>query len=193
MMQMNEGKSKLLLIGDSIMLGWEYHKELCEMYFGDYQPLNLGFDGDQTQNVLWHLDHLPLNRIQPKVALVLIGTNNVGFSNGMSADETSEGIKRIAEKLQTSFPAMQILVLKVFPRDYYPESFLRKRIDVLNERLTETLNGMSNVHLVDINSGLLDEKGALRRELFADHIHLNEAGYDYWGKTIVPIIKEKFE
>jgi len=89
--KMNQGNIELLLIGDSITHGWDGQKELYEKIFGAYKPINLGFSGDQTAHVLWRLNHLPLDKITPKVAMIMIGTNNIGHANGTTPAETAEG------------------------------------------------------------------------------------------------------
>ncbi|MDR0521309.1 MAG: GDSL-type esterase/lipase family protein [Planctomycetaceae bacterium] len=181
--EMEQGTNEMLLIGDSIMYGWETHKDICEKYFGTWTPLNLGFYGDQTQNVLWRLNNMPLHKVKPKYAVVLIGTNNVGWTNSMSPENTAEGIRAIVKILHDACPQMRIIVLKIFPRSRH-FGFLQKRIDRLNKILPSVLHGMENVTVTDINSGFLNTDGSLKKEFFADPIHLNSAGYDYWGRAM---------
>ncbi|MDR3181891.1 MAG: GDSL-type esterase/lipase family protein [Planctomycetaceae bacterium] len=186
--QMNKGETELLLIGDSITHGWDSHKDLYGKYFGPYKPINLGFSGDQTQHVLWRLDHLPLDKISPKAAQIMIGTNNIG-SNSSTPAETVEGIKAIVTKLQKQYPKLQIIVLKVFPRDEKPNGERRQRVDAINKELPAALKGLKNVKLVDINAGFLDADGTLPKGIMPDFLHPNKEGDDYWGKTVEPLIK----
>lgn len=44
--------------------------------YGRRQAVNLGFNSDQTDNVLWRLQHGEIDGITPKLAIVMIGTNN---------------------------------------------------------------------------------------------------------------------
>jgi lysophospholipase L1-like esterase len=76
--------------------------------------VNLGIGGDQTGHVLWRItDGHELDRLNPKAAVIMIGTNNTG---GHSAQQIAGGIKAIVEELKRQKPSMKILVLGVFPR-----------------------------------------------------------------------------
>jgi lysophospholipase L1-like esterase len=190
--QMSKGDIELLLIGDSITHAWGNHKELYEKFFGEYKPINLGFSGDQTAHVLWRLDHLPLDKISPKVAMIMIGTNNIGHRDGSTPKEAAEGIVAIVRKLQTQYPRLKIIVLKVFPRDEKPDGEYRKKVNEINTALPAMLSRIPNVRLVDINAGFLDKDGILPKDIMGDFLHPGKEGYEYWGQTIAPVIKSTF-
>ena len=73
------GDVDLAFIGDSITQGWEGHgKSVWDEYYGDRKAINLGIGGDRTEHVIWRLTHGNLGKIRPKVAVLMIGTNNTG-------------------------------------------------------------------------------------------------------------------
>ena len=77
--RVKQGNVDLIFIGDSITHGWEgAGKEVWKKYYGKRNAVNLGIGGDQTQHVLWRLDHGNIDGISPKLAVVMIGTNNAG-------------------------------------------------------------------------------------------------------------------
>ena len=84
-----------------------------------YNALDLGFSGDQTENVLWRLQHGEIDGIAPKVAVLMIGTNNTG-DRQEDPSTTAAGIRRIVEELRQRLPDTKILLLAVFPRDEQP-------------------------------------------------------------------------
>src|SRR5581483_9914023 len=89
-----KGGAQLLFIGDSITQGWEgAGKEVWQRSYGNRHAVNLGIGGDQTQHVLWRLDHGNVDGIHPKLAVLMIGTNNSGGPN--TAEEIGEGISQI--------------------------------------------------------------------------------------------------
>ncbi|GHT21016.1 hypothetical protein FACS189419_01230 [Planctomycetales bacterium] len=190
--QLEKGDTELLLIGDSITHGWDNQPELYQKYFAKYKPINLGFGGDQTQHVLWRLDNLPLEKITPKAAMVMIGTNNIG-SNTTTPKEAAEGIVAIVKKLRTQYPKIQIIVLNVFPRDEKPDGERRIRVNEINSYLPALLKGIKNVEIVDINKGFLDKDGVLPKETMGDFLHPGKVGYDYWGGAVEPLIAKKFQ
>jgi len=187
---MSRGDIDLLMIGDSITHGWD--KNYWEMYYAHRKPINLGFSGDRTENVLWRLDNLPLDKISPKAAMVMIGTNNVGH-NSTNPKETAEGVKAIVNRLQKAFPEMQILVLNVFPRDNKPDGDMRKKVDEINSYLPDVLKNEKNVTLLDINQKFLEADGTLSPELMPDFLHPNSTGYGIWARTVDPVLAERLD
>ena len=105
--RVKKGNVDLLLIGDSITQGWEgAGKEAWEKHYGKRNAMNLGIGGDRTQHVLWRLDHGNIDGISPKLAVLMIGTNN---SNGTdnTAEEIGAGIEAIVKKLRDEAAADQ--------------------------------------------------------------------------------------
>ncbi|MDR0870959.1 MAG: GDSL-type esterase/lipase family protein [Planctomycetaceae bacterium] len=187
----NKGSVEFLLIGDSITHGWDGHPQLYSKYFGQYKPVNLGFGGDQTQHVLWRLNHLPLDKIAPKAAMIMIGTNNSG-NPANTPWQIADGVRAIVDKLQKQYPQIKIVVLKVFPRDEKPDGHLRFRVNEINLSLPDVLKGYKNVEIVDINGGFLADDGVLPKDIMPDFLHPNDKGYTIWGDSVAPVLKEKF-
>ena len=187
--KMEEGNIDLLMIGDSITHGWEGQRELWDMYYGHRKAINLGISGDRTEHVLWRLDHLPLNKISPKAAMIMIGTNNVGHGSS-NPKQASEGISEIVKRLQKAFPEMKILVLNVFPRGVNPDDKLRKDVDEINSYLPGLLKDEKNVTLLDINDKMLDKDGVLTKEIMPDALHPGTKGYGIWARAVEPTLSK---
>ena len=112
--RVKKGNVDLLMIGDSITHGWEGGgKEVWKKYYEKRNAVNLGIGGDQTQHVLWRLENGNIDGIQPKLAVLMIGTNNVGCGN---PKEIAAGVQAIVEKLRAKLPQTKVLVLAIFPR-----------------------------------------------------------------------------
>ncbi len=189
--QMEKGDIDLLMIGDSITHGWDNadpsknYKKVWDSYYSHRKPINLGFSGDRTEHVLWRLDRLPLDKISPKAAVLMIGTNNVGHGSS-SPKETADGIKAIVEKLEKQYPEMKIIVLNVFPRSEKPDDPLRKAVNEINSYLPELLKGKENVTLLDINHVFLDADGILPKSIMDDRLHPGALGYELWAEALEP-------
>src|SRR4051812_26279758 len=111
--EQSQGAGDVLFVGDSITQGWEGQKAWQE-HFGSFKPVNLGIGGDQTGHVLWRItEGHELDRLDPKVAVLMIGTNN---TSAHSAAQIAGGIKAIVEELRRQKPHLKVLVLGVFPR-----------------------------------------------------------------------------
>jgi lysophospholipase L1-like esterase len=135
--EQSKGAGDVIFLGDSITHGWEGQKAWQE-HFGSFKPVNLGIGGDQTGHVLWRItEGHELDQLQPKAAVIMIGTNNIG---GHTAQQIVGGIKAIVEELKRQKPNIKILVLGVFPRGSSADAErsleqIREGIKPINEEL----------------------------------------------------------
>src|SRR6187401_2087428 len=78
-----QGKIDVYFMGNSITRRWgatDYPDFLAnwkQNFFG-WNAANFGWGGDTTQNILWRLENGELDGVNPKVIVILAGTNNVG-------------------------------------------------------------------------------------------------------------------
>src|SRR5207247_3698792 len=94
------GQAELIFVGDSITQGWESSgKEIWAKYYAPRHALNLGISSDHTQHVLWRLDDGNLDGLKPKVAVVLIGVNNIPDENN-TPRQVLEGVTAVVRKLR---------------------------------------------------------------------------------------------
>src|SRR3990172_4534699 len=116
--RVKEGNVDLVFIGDSITQGWEGRgKEVWQKFYGERNAVNLGIGGDRTQHVIWRLDNGNLEGISPKLAVIMIGTNNSGTN---TPEQIAAGTTAIVKQLRTKTPQTKILVLAIFPRGETP-------------------------------------------------------------------------
>lgn len=181
-----KGDAQLLMIGDSITQGWEGPgaREVWQKYYGNRHAVNLGIGGDQTQHVLWRLEHGNLDGIHPKLAVLMIGTNNSGSNK---PGQIAAGVQAIVEKLRTSLPTTKVLVLAIFPRGATPDYPQRKTNEAANERIARLADG-TNVFYLDIGKKFLKENGTLTRDVMPDLLHLSPQGYEIWASSIEPTV-----
>ena len=113
--------AQLLLIGDSITHNYDKaeppnqnFQPIWQQYYAPRKALNLGFSGDTTANVLWRLDHGEVAGLHPKLAVVLIGTNNTGYF-GQTAEQTEEGIDAVVKDIEHRLPDTKILLMGLLP------------------------------------------------------------------------------
>lgn len=177
-----QGNVDLAFIGDSITQGWEGNgKNVWQKFYGSRKALNLGIGGDRTQHVLWRLDHENIDGIKPKVAVIMIGTNN---SNGEdhTPGEIVEGVTAIVQKLRERLPELKILLLGIFPRgaDF---SNQRGKILQVNQAIHKLEDGR-NVWFLDFGHLLIEPNGKISKVIMPDYLHLSEKGYEIWAEAI---------
>lgn len=126
--QTSASSTEVVFLGDSITEHWNAtkqmgsvpldpaYRELFQKYFGPFHALALGAAGDTSTELLWHLQHgmLP-DLLQPKVFVLLIGTNDLG-RNGCSKRTTLAGILNLANWIHEQRPRSIILMHGLLPR-----------------------------------------------------------------------------
>ncbi len=121
------GGVDLLFVGDSITQNYEktgpapdeVFRPIWDELFAPHRALNLGYSGDQTQHVLWRLQHGEVDGLAPKDVVVLIGTNNSpdkpGGARAQTAAEMAAGVIAVVEELHARLPGAKIVVIEVLP------------------------------------------------------------------------------
>ena len=181
--------AKVVFIGDSITQGWEKAgKETWDENFAPLGAVNWGYSGDRTEHLIWRLQNGDIQRLDPEVAVVLIGTNNTGSGN-RPADETFQGIKKSVEDLKWKWPETKIILMSIFPRGADPEDPMRRMNSEINAKAQSLADG-DQVQFLDINGEFLDENGNLSKEMFPDLLHLSPAAYEIWAEALMPKLKE---
>lgn len=178
-----EAKSQhdTVFIGDSITHNWDaVAPDLQKQYFGNV--LNLGFSGDQTQDVLWRIARIDWKTVAPKRIMLMIGTNNSG--KGEQPENTLNGIRAILQVLRTSCPDAKITLLAIFPRGNNSQDILRQRNNAINAELP-TLADERHIYFRDIAPYYLMPDGdTLNTKLLPDRLHPNKEGHRLWAAAI---------
>jgi beta-glucosidase len=185
--RIHQGGVDLLMIGDSIMQRWSNEgRYIWNSYYGHRRAVNLGFSGDRTEHVLWRLNHGEIDGIAPKLAVVMIGTNNTGARHD-PPEETAAGIQAILSTLRTGLPDTKILLLGVFPRGASADDPFRQ-VTVAINNLIRTYADNQQIFFLDLSPLFLDNQGRLSQRLMPDYLHPNEQGYQVWAEGMEDIL-----
>ena len=191
------GPIGVLFIGDSITEGWGKAPHIWEHYYGKMQPANFGIGGDQTQHVVWRIANGELDGLSPKVAVLMLGTNNTGVH---SAEEIADADKKIVTMIREKLPNTKVLVLAIFPRGARKnaegvitdaaatDATTRMEVITAANALLAKLDDGKNVRYLDINSVFLGQDGKIPFAIMPDQLHPNAAGYQLWADAMKPTL-----
>jgi lysophospholipase L1-like esterase len=186
-----QGGTDVYFEGDSIARRWgatDYPELMANWkrnFFG-WNAADFGWGADQTQNILWRLENGELDGVNPKVVVLLAGTNNVG--NGAGAEEVTRGLEAIVRAIQTKAPAATILVTGIFPRN--DNMAFMPVIDRVNGNLAKFADGQK-VRYVNINDKLADRDGRLFDGMMnGDKLHPTIKAYQIWADALKPVLTE---
>ncbi len=193
----SQGPVDILLVGDSIMQQWgggydgKPFNDVWQKYFADKRTVNIGIAGDKTQNLLWRLEHGAVDGLEPKVAVVLIGVNNLYFAGEVSRAAMAQGIKAVVGKLRERFPPMDVVVVSVLPAGEKADvPFRSGTVELAAATKALQLERDLKVHLIDFGAKLLDADGTLSKAISPDSIHLSAAGYEIFAQQLRSELKQ---
>jgi lysophospholipase L1-like esterase len=184
------GPIGVLFLGDSITEGWGGGgKKVWAEEYGKLDPANFGISGDQTEHVLWRIANGELDGISPKVVVLMIGTNNIGYP----ADQIAAADTKIVEQIHAKLPDTKLLLLGIFPRGADPTNTgtagMREKIKTVNLALAKLDDG-SKTRYLDIGDKFLTPEGALGKDIMPDALHPNAKGYQIWADAMRPLLDE---
>ena len=196
------GGIDLYFEGDSITRRWgtsdAQYREFLENWrrnFFGWNAADFGWGGDTVQNILWRLSNGELDGVNPKVVILLAGTNNIGNAprQGIDAavvDEVVNGIAAIIGVIRTTAPTAAVVLTAITPRrDRDGAPTLMPTIDAINTRLAAFADG-TRVRFININKRLARPDGVLLDGTTVDGLHLSVAGYQVWADALKPIFLE---
>lgn len=184
-----KGGYDLIFIGDSITQGWEGGgKSTWDTYYAHRNAANFGFSGDRTEHVLWRMENGEIKGLQPKVAVIMIGTNNIGHGSS-NAEQTAEGVQLIVKNLRSMMPKTKILLLGIFPRGRDANDSMRRAVARATSLYSPIADDKS-VFFLDISKHFMSRDGDMWMTMMPDALHPNSVGYGIWAKAMEPKLKE---
>jgi lysophospholipase L1-like esterase len=193
-----KGRIDIYFEGDSITRRWgatDYPQLLAnwnQNFFG-WNAANFGWGADRIQNILWRLNNGELDNVNPKIVVLLAGTNNLGnvipagTENAVGADIT-KGIKAVVAAIRSKSPEATVIITGIFPRN--DNMAVMPVINKINGNL-EKMADSRKVRFLSINDKLADSSGRLFDGMMnADNLHPATTAYQVWADALKPIFRE---
>jgi lysophospholipase L1-like esterase len=192
-----KGGIDIYFVGDSIARRWgatDYPDLLAnwtQNFFG-WNAADFGWGADKTQHILWRLENGELDGVNPKIIVVLAGTNNVGTVPPTAAmiEDVTRGIKAILDACRRKAPRAAIVLTAIFPRN--DNVAVMPAIDRINENIARFADGRT-VRFLNVNDKLAGGNGRLFDGMMneRDRLHPTVNGYQIWADGLRPIFSER--
>ena len=174
-----KGNPDLIFLGDSITELWSGNgKDAWAKHYGSMKAAQFGVSADRVQNVLWRVKNGEID--QPKVVVLLVGTNNIWDNPGT---QIAAGISAIIQEIQQRSPQTKFLLLGVFPRGEKPGTSERDNVARMNAEIAK-LDDRKTVFYLDIGGKFLEPDGTLSKDMMGDFLHPTAKGYEIWAEAI---------
>lgn len=168
----------LIFIGDSITEQWRWGagNPVWKQHF-EARAFDFGLGADKTEHTLWRLENIALPGLAPKVAVIMIGTNNVADS----AQDIAAGVQAVIKATQVKFPGIKVVLMSILPNARGAEKMAQANA------LLAPLADQKRVFYLDLASSftpLADNWKGLSR----DKLHLTAEGYEMWAAQLEALL-----
>jgi lysophospholipase L1-like esterase len=183
------GEYRVVFFGDSITDIWH-----LDEYFPGKPYINRGIGGQTTPQMLVRFRQ-DVIALQPKVVVILAGTNDIAGNSGpMRLEDIEADYASLAELARAH--DVKVIYASVLPVHNYTEKskdFFAQRspekILELNLWLKNYVAGHADCIYLDYFSAMVDDKGLMKKDLADDGLHPNAAGF----KLMAPLAEAAIE
>jgi lysophospholipase L1-like esterase len=178
------GEERVVFMGDSITDGWgrRYGK-----FFPGKPYINRGISGQTTPQMLIRF-RPDVIELKPKAVVILAGTNDIAGNTGPSTLEMIEAnLASMTELAQAH--GIKVVLSSVMPTCDYIQNQSNRRPNSTIIELNKWIKDYAAKHnaiYLDYFTAMLDDQGALKKELTYDGLHPNDAGYE----AIMPLAQK---
>lgn len=178
-------KGQILFVGSSLMEQFPIHELLMTAGI-DKVVYNRGIGGFTTTDMLKYMDEM-IFAVEPSKIFINIGTNDIG-SPEYRLEKLMENYEEIIRQIKEKLPEAEIYMMAYYPvneTDKIADENIRKstfntrtneNIHIANEA-AEKLAKKWGCHFINVNQGLSDERGKLKKEYTVEGIHMYANGY----------------
>ncbi|CAG2176778.1 unnamed protein product [Oppiella nova] len=174
----------IIFVGDSITQFWEnVGRVTWDIYYAHRHAYNYGIGGDRTENMIYRIRNKEFDGLHPKVAVLMIGTNNIGWNN--TVEDTVRGVKQVLTELTAKLPDTKVILTSNLIRPE-PQGSKCKQVTELIQHFADN----KTVFYEDLWTPYVFPNGTQKFELFVDGLHLSPKGYEVWQKTMEPLLNK---
>src|SRR5947207_2186077 len=173
-------ENRIIFFGDSITDGWK-----LDQYFPGKPYINRGISGQTTPQMLVRF-RPDVIALQPKVVVILAGTNDLAGNTGpITVESIEDNLRSMAEL--AILHGIRVVFASVLPINDYTknkdgaviQSARRPpdKIIAINQWMKKYAEQNNQTYL-DYFSSVVDDKGFLKEDLSRDGLHPNAKGYE---------------
>lgn len=194
------GRIDIYFEGDSITRRWGATDAMYKIYLANWKQnffgwnaADFGWGGDTVENILWRLNHGELDGVNPKIIVLMGGTNDIGSmtpagDDGRRIARVTKAIRSVLDVFRAKAPDATIILMGITPRN--DNMAVMPTINRINENISKFADGKT-IRFVNINDKLADSDGKLFDGMVnSDKLHLALGGYQVWADALKPIFTQ---
>lgn len=179
-------KGQTLFTGSSLMEHFPINELLMSRGINKI-IYNRGVGGFTTNDFLEHMDEM-IFKIEPSKIFINIGTNDIGGVN-YSLEKLIKNYEIILNKIRIKLPNAKVYVMAYHPinevakipeNDWERNAFITRNnenIRIANKAIKELAKKV-DYEYIDVNEGLTDKEGRLKKEYTVEGVHMYANAYN---------------
>jgi len=183
-----KGEKRVVFMGNSITQGW---KDARPEFFKNNPYLCRGIGGQTTPQMLVRFRQ-DVIALQPKVVVILAGTNDIAGNTGPSTLEMIlDNLSSMAEIANAN--KIKVVLCSVLPAFDYPwKKGMEPNIKIpkLNAMIKEYCQTKGYIYL-DYFSAMNDGNNGMIAEYTSDGVHCTAKGYEVMEAMVQPVIEKR--
>ena len=176
-----------LFVGSSLMEGFPINELLMD--YGMPQVIYNRGIGGFTIPELYSVRDICIFDLKPERIFINIGTNDIA-APGYTLEKLIENYRTLLRQIQERLPETSVYMMAYYPvnetdhfdveiewqKHLFEGTRTNKNIRAANEAVEKLAEEMG-YHFINVNKGLFDEKGQLKREYTIEGLHMYANGY----------------
>jgi lysophospholipase L1-like esterase len=166
------GEDRVVFMGDSITQGWHLDES-----FPGKPYINRGISGQTTPQMVLRF-HQDVIALEPKVVIILAGTNDIAGNTGpMTVAQTEDNLTAMAEMATANH--IKVVLCAILPAFDFPWRPGRSPVpsELALNAWIKTYAATHGHQFVDYYTPMKDDRGGLPASLSHDGVHPLPAGY----------------
>ena len=172
-------QADIVMLGNSLTHGINWNELLDRISISEQ-----GIPSDITEGILNRMEYV--YRVNPQICFIMIGVNDV-FA-WIPIETVFANYKSIIKKLRAKniIPVVQLVL---YASEGYPNAVNRNaEITKLNKLLSNYAK-QNSIELINLNRKM-SKSNFLKSNLTYDGIHLNGAGFKFWGREVDKVLRK---
>lgn len=177
---------EILVTGSSHIRKWEtIHEDLAPL-----TVIHRGYGGSTFNDALAYAERIMIP-YRPRAIVIYSGNNDL---RQVDPETVRDTCKAFIDKVRAQLPDVRFYVVSIPPAvlGWEGKEAGMWPVRVEANRLIRAYCEENGLTWIDVASGMFDEKGAPRKEIFdTDDLHMKREGYYIWRDIILPVLMEK--
>jgi lysophospholipase L1-like esterase len=179
-------RGRIVFTGSSSIARWETLAD-------EMKPLdviNRGFGGSQYSDLNRYAKRIVI-AYHPRAVVVYEGDNDLAAGSSKTPESVANEARVFVQTIHSTLPETWIYIISIKPSKSRWSEW--PRMKEANRRIRHFARTQKRVQYIDVASGMFDDGGALRPDLFVeDGLHPNLKCYSLWTSIIKPVLLRRF-